>query len=130
MIKQFVKALDKEGDCFNYICRKFPKLSMEKLKSGIFNGPQIRQLMKDTDFIKVMTVSENKAWKSFVLVVENFLGNHEAPNYEEIVQNVLTNFQTLGANISSYTISAIIWINFRITQKIIVRNRESGSTRI
>ncbi|GBP74960.1 hypothetical protein EVAR_60887_1 [Eumeta japonica] len=73
---------------------------MEKLKGGIFDGPQIRQLMKDTDFIKVMTVSESDAWKSFVLVVENFLGNHKAPNYEEIVQNMLTNFQTLGANMS------------------------------
>lgn len=100
MIKQFVKALDKEGDCFKYICRKFPKLSMEKLKGGIFDGPQIRQLIKDADFIKVMTVPESEAWESFVLVVENFLGNHKAPNYEEIVQNMLTNFQTLGANMS------------------------------
>ncbi|GBP37671.1 hypothetical protein EVAR_23719_1 [Eumeta japonica] len=73
---------------------------MEKLESGIFDGPQIRQLMKVTDFIKVMTVPESDAWKSFVLVVENFLGNHEALNYEEIVQNMLTNFQTLGANMS------------------------------
>ncbi|GBP60738.1 hypothetical protein EVAR_47476_1 [Eumeta japonica] len=73
---------------------------MEKLKGGIFDGPQIRQLMKDTDFIKVMTVPESDAWKSFVLVVENFLRNHKAPNYEEIVQNMLTNFQTLGANMS------------------------------
>ncbi|GBP62371.1 Cyclic nucleotide-gated cation channel [Eumeta japonica] len=73
---------------------------MEKLKGGIFDGPQIRQLMKDTDFIKVMTVPESDAWKSFVLVVENFLGNHKAPNYEEIVQNMLTNFQTIGANMS------------------------------
>ncbi|GBP21209.1 hypothetical protein EVAR_84332_1 [Eumeta japonica] len=73
---------------------------MEKLKGGIFDGPQIRQLMKDTDFIKVMTVPESDAWESFVLVVENFLGNQKAPNYEEIVQNMLTNFQTLGANMS------------------------------
>ncbi|GBP44778.1 Alpha-globin transcription factor CP2 [Eumeta japonica] len=56
--------------------RKFQKLSMEKLKGGIFDGSQIRQLMKDTDFIKVMTVPESDACKSFVLVVENFLGNY------------------------------------------------------
>ena len=47
-----------------------------------------------------MTVPESEAWESFVSVVENFLGNHKAPNYEEIVQNMLTNFQTLGANMS------------------------------
>uniref|UniRef100_A0A1B6DH53 Uncharacterized protein n=1 Tax=Clastoptera arizonana TaxID=38151 RepID=A0A1B6DH53_9HEMI len=83
--------------------------------------------MKDTDFIKVMTVSKSKAWESFILVVENFLGNHKPPNYEEIVQNMLTNFQTLGANISIklYYLRTIIWINFRIIYEIIVRNKES-----
>ncbi|CAH1107779.1 unnamed protein product [Psylliodes chrysocephalus] len=99
MIKQFVKALDKEGNCFNYICRKFTKLSMEKLEGGIFDGLQIRQFIKDTDFIKVMTVPESKAWKSFMLVVENFLGNHKIPNYEKNIQNMLTNFQTLREQI-------------------------------
>ncbi|GBP16861.1 hypothetical protein EVAR_13241_1 [Eumeta japonica] len=54
---------------------------MEKLKGGIFDGPQIRQLMKDTDFIKVMTVPESDAWKSFVLVVENFLGGQSSIEY-------------------------------------------------
>ena len=36
LMKQFVKALDKEGDCFQYICKAFPGLSNEKLKAGIF----------------------------------------------------------------------------------------------
>lgn len=35
-----------------------------------------------------------------MLVVENFLGNHKAPNYKGIVQNILTNFRTLEANMS------------------------------
>lgn len=74
MIKQFVKALDKERYCFNYFCGKFPKLCVEKLKGGIFDQTQIRQLMKDKNFIKVMTVPECEAWKSFVLIVESVLG--------------------------------------------------------
>ena len=41
IMKQFVKALGKDGDCFKYICMKFPALTMEKLKAGIFDGPQI-----------------------------------------------------------------------------------------
>ena len=32
---QFVKALDKDGDCVNYIAKTFPGLSMEKFKAGI-----------------------------------------------------------------------------------------------
>ena len=45
LMKQFVKALDKEGDCFLYICSAFPSLSYEKVKAGVFDGPHIRQLI-------------------------------------------------------------------------------------
>ena len=41
LMKQLVKALDKDGDCFQYICKSFPSLSNEKLKAGIPDGPQI-----------------------------------------------------------------------------------------
>ena len=42
LMKQFVKALlDKDGPCFVYIGRKMPGISGEKLKAGIFDGPQI-----------------------------------------------------------------------------------------
>ena len=37
LIKQFTKALDKDGDCFTYFCQAFPGLTMEKLKAGIFD---------------------------------------------------------------------------------------------
>ncbi len=57
LIKQFVKALDENGECFKYICSVFPDLTIEKLKAGIFDGPQIRKLLMDTNFVK--TMSEN-----------------------------------------------------------------------
>lgn len=34
------------------------------------------------------------------LIIENFLGNYRAANYKEIVENMLTNSQILGANMS------------------------------
>ena len=46
LMKQFVKALDKQGRCFEYICSKFPNISSEKLKAGIFDGPNTRALCK------------------------------------------------------------------------------------
>ena len=46
VMKQFVKALSKEGECFKYICTKFPELTIEKLKSGIFDGPPIKKINK------------------------------------------------------------------------------------
>ena len=39
--KQFVKVLEKDGDCFKHICMKFPGQTIGKLKAGIFDGPQI-----------------------------------------------------------------------------------------
>ena len=60
-MKQFVKALDKDGDCFNYIAKTFPGISMEKLKADIFNGPQICKLMQDQTFAAHMTVTEKSA---------------------------------------------------------------------
>ena len=52
MIKQFIKALDKDSYCFSYLCHNFPGLSIEKLKGGIFDGPQVRQLFRDFEFEK------------------------------------------------------------------------------
>ncbi|KAI6649576.1 hypothetical protein LOD99_6742 [Oopsacas minuta] len=50
LMKQFVRALDKEGNCFKYITENFYYLSDEKRKAGIFDGPQIRQLVRDDNF--------------------------------------------------------------------------------
>ena len=52
LMKQFVKALDKNGGCFKYLRRFFPGLSLEKLKSGIFDGPQIHKLISNPNFTK------------------------------------------------------------------------------
>ena len=41
LIKQFTKALDKDGGCFTYLCHAFSGLTIEKLKAGIFDGPKI-----------------------------------------------------------------------------------------
>jgi hypothetical protein len=47
LIKQFVKALDGNGNYFNYLSNKFPALSEAKIKEGISAGPQIRALSKE-----------------------------------------------------------------------------------
>lgn len=100
LMKQFVKALDRGGNCFGYLSRKFPGISTEKLKAGIFDGPQIRQLIKDPQFTTSMNETESNAWGSFVQIVQNFLGNHKADNYIELVETMLSNFHILGCNMS------------------------------
>ena len=69
LMKQFVKALDIDGDCFNYIAKTFSSLSMEKIKIGIFNGSQNRKLMQDQTFTARLTMAERAAWCSYVSVI-------------------------------------------------------------
>jgi hypothetical protein len=73
---------------------------MEKLKAGIFDGPQIRQLINDPHFIASMNEIESCAWSSFVLVVKNFLGNKKTDNYTQLVEDLLFHFNRLGCNMS------------------------------
>lgn len=99
-MKQFVKALDKEGGCFEYICSSFPGLSDEKKKAGVFDGPQIRKLIKDEHFSNSMTNEEKEAWCGFVNVTKNFLGNHKSPDYVDVVEKMLNSFHNLNCNMS------------------------------
>jgi hypothetical protein len=100
LMKQFVKVLNKDGLCIEYIAHKLPRLDMEKLKAGIFDAPQIRQLINDPHFITSMNEIESCAWSSFVLVVKNFLGNKKADNYTQLVENILFHFNMFGCNMS------------------------------
>lgn len=100
LMKQFVKALDKESECFKYIQSQFPNLTTAKTEGGIFVGPDIRKLMRDENFTKTMTTNEKNAWVSFKSVVENFLGNNRDPKFKSIVSTMLSNFKKLGCLMS------------------------------
>ena len=49
-----MKALHKNGAAFQHLSTVFPGLSAAKLKEGIFVGPQIREVLKDTDFEELL----------------------------------------------------------------------------
>ena len=100
LMKQIVKALNKDGDCFVYICNAFPGLSDEKKKAGVFDGPQIRQLIRDDRFPLSMTQVEKDVWDAFVKVTENFLGNVKADNYVDLVNDLHDKLHKLGINMS------------------------------
>lgn len=100
LMKQFFKALPKDGKTFAYIRSKFLKLSEAKVKAGVFVGPQIRKLMQDEEFETCINRNEKRAWRSIKEVIENFLGNSKSTNYREIVANMCKNFKTLGCRMS------------------------------
>ncbi|CAJ0967625.1 unnamed protein product [Ranitomeya imitator] len=77
-----------------------PPSSEEKKKARIFDGPQIRTLMRDPNFITSMNEKEKRAWNAFCNVVQKFLGNKKADNYEETVEELLMSLRNLGCRMS------------------------------
>ena len=62
----YVKSLDRERKCFEYICKSFPWLSTKKLIAEVFDGPDIRKLIKDNEIADLMNGLELCSWTSFV----------------------------------------------------------------
>ena len=77
LMKNFVKAMDKDGEAFKYLVKEFPHISDAKLKAGIFIGSQIRHLLQDSQFVSQMVTVERRAWEEFRNVVHDFLGKHK-----------------------------------------------------
>ena len=80
LMKNFVKALHKNGAAFQHLSTVFPGLSAAKLKEGIFVGPQIREVLKGTDFEELLNLKELRAWEAFNSVCIGFLGNTRVPD--------------------------------------------------
>jgi hypothetical protein len=76
----------------------FFQISEAKILNGILVGPQIRRLLKDDRFTKIMKKDERAAWRSFKNVVNNFLGNHKAKNYRDHVKQLLLSYRRLKCN--------------------------------
>jgi hypothetical protein len=77
LTKNFVKAMDRNGDGFQYLKLKFPILSDARIKEGIFVSPQIRELLNDEHFESVLHSLELEAWKSFKNACEHFWATTE-----------------------------------------------------
>ena len=56
--------------------------------------------MQDQTFTASMTVAERAAWCSYVSVIQEFLGNTKASNYQNLVDVILHNSQALGSRMS------------------------------
>ena len=91
--------MDREGSEFAFL-QKFPRISMEKLKAGIFDGPQIREFIKDPMFDKALSKAEMSIWQSLKSAITNFLGNHQSAEYKKEIEELLKNFCQLRAQMS------------------------------
>jgi len=61
LMKNFVNAMDRNGTAFLYLLQKFPLLSDAKMREGVFTGPDIRSLLRDEVFERIITGDEHRA---------------------------------------------------------------------
>ena len=66
----------------------------------MFDGPQIRELIKDTSFDDALNPAELSAWLSLRSVIANFLCNHRSSQYRKVVDELMENFCQIGALMS------------------------------
>ena len=120
MIKQFVEALDKDGQCFKYLRNVFHKKLDVKLGEGIFDGPEIRTLFRDENFNKTMHDVEEAAWSSFKEVSTKFLGKTKDVNYINIVKRMVRNFEKLGSlmNLKHHFLDSVHVVHFNVRGRI------------
>ena len=99
-MKNFLKVLNRDGRGFPFLHQKFQQGKMEKIKACIFDGPQIKELIKDTSFDDALNPAELFAWLPLKSAVANFLGNHRSSQYQNLVDELMENFRQIGARMS------------------------------
>jgi hypothetical protein len=97
-----------------YLRNRFPKLSEAKVKEGIIISPQIQDVIQDLDFHSTLSDIEKAAWNFLKSLCTNFLGNHKAENYREIVSEMLKHFKFMKCNMSLSYISSILILTFSL----------------
>ena len=100
-MKNFVKAMDQEGDGFKFLKDFFgAHKSDAKLKAGIFVSREIRKLMLNKEFDSRLNPVQLTAWNALKSVVANFLGNHRYEQYADMVDDILKAYEQFGARMS------------------------------
>ena len=97
LMKNFVKAMVRNGTAFVYLRQKCPLISDAKIREGVFPGPDIRSLLHDEVFERIITGDEQRAWHAFREVVTGFLGNRRADNYKDLVEELYPHVRNWGA---------------------------------
>ena len=108
VIKNFVQAIDKEGSRFSFL-QESSYNYLKKLKAGIFDGPQIRELMKDPILDKALSEAVMSTWQSLKSVVTNFL-RRKLKSYWRVSTNPDTNVsQTALSAVTLGVFSKGLW---------------------
>ena len=98
--KIYMKAPDRNGPAFSFLCEKFQSLSAKKIKAGVVTGPPIRQLFRDPQFDLVLSVDEKAVSNTFLHVATGFQVNVKPATFWKPVEVLATSNEKLGCNVS------------------------------
>ena len=93
-MKNFVKAMDRNGTAFLCLRQEFLLLSDAKIREGVFTGPDISSVLRGEVFERIITGDEQRAWHAFREVVTGFIGKRRADNYKDLVEELLASLKT------------------------------------
>ena len=83
-----------------FFAKKFPSISQAKLQEGIFVSPQIKEVLKDPQFEKLLSKLELRAWQGFKWLYANFLGNAKSRSFHAGVEDQLEAYREKGCRMS------------------------------
>lgn len=64
------------------------------------NGPDIRRLIADEQFVQLLSPGEGIAWNSIKDVIHNCLGIHRSENFRELIENMIVSFKNINVHMS------------------------------
>ena len=56
--------------------------------------------MQDRQFNEDLNETGRNAWLPFKRICKDFLGNHKAAKYQDVLQDLLTSYKSMGCNMS------------------------------
>jgi hypothetical protein len=119
--------MDQNNAVFMYLKNKSLRISDEKIQEGVLVGPQIIELMQNVKFEDQLSEVEEAAWKSFKKFSTNFLGNHKAENYCDMVPYLVKSYKAVGCNMSIKVHFLHCHLSF-ITENLGAMSDEHGQT--
>lgn len=102
LVTQLIKKLiELNNDVFVTIKTKIlPRLSDAKIIGGVFDGPEIKKIFESKELERILEKRQKEALSRLKQVCANFLGNFRAPDYENLIKDMMESYEQLGCNIT------------------------------
>lgn len=84
----------------NRLYEIFQYKTAAKIDAGVFNGPELRKWLKDTEFENCLSDRFKRALRALRCLVDGFFGKHKHPNYREFVKEFIRSYEAICANMT------------------------------